>query len=82
MLIDLLSHSLGISKCCRVNIEEVLQEAKNAQINGIVLTNHYVGYYAFDRDYLSLAKKCVEEYNYAKSLSEKNERKGVFGNKT
>ena len=38
MLVDLHTHSSGISKCCRIPIEQVVEEAKNVGIDGIVLT--------------------------------------------
>ena len=41
MLIDLHAHSSGISPCCRIGFEQVLQQALDNGIDGIVLTNHY-----------------------------------------
>ena len=44
MLIDMHSHSSGISKCCQMDAKGVVKEALNAGLDGIVLTNHYVEY--------------------------------------
>lgn len=41
-LCDLHCHSSGISKCCRIPYTQVIDEAKQAGIQAIVLTNHYV----------------------------------------
>ena len=66
MLIDMHSHSSGISRCCLIDAKEVVKEALNAGLDGIVLTNHYVEYYAENNDYLAFAKRYIEEFNYAK----------------
>ena len=41
MLIDLHAHTGGISKCCRIPADKVVQAAKDVGLDGIVLTNHY-----------------------------------------
>ena len=41
ILCDLHCHSSGISKCCRIPYTQVIDEAKQAGIQAIVLTNHY-----------------------------------------
>lgn len=40
-LCDLHCHSSGINKCCRIPYTQVIDEAKQAGIQAIVLTNHY-----------------------------------------
>ena len=37
MLIDLHAHSSGISKCCRIDAEEVVREAVRIGLDGICL---------------------------------------------
>ena len=48
MLIDLHAHSSGISKCCRITFEEVLNQAIAVGIDGVVINCHplYKKYYA------------------------------------
>ena len=79
MLIDMHSHSSGISKCCQMDAKGVVKEALNVGIDGIVLTNHYVKYYANDEDYLGLAVRYVEEFNYAKKCGDEVGCKVFFG---
>ena len=79
MLIDMHSHSSGISRCCLIDAKEVVKEALNVGIDGIVLTNHYVKYYAKDEDYLGLAVRYVEEFNYAKKCGDEVGCKVFFG---
>ena len=46
MLIDLHTHSKGISRCCQIDGKDMVLVAKNAGMDGIILTNHY------DKNYL------------------------------
>lgn len=55
MLIDLHTHSSGISKCCRIPFDEVLNETKKAGLDGIVLTNHYRKNYVTDNNFEDFA---------------------------
>ena len=73
------AHSSGISRCCRIPAEQVVEEALKVGLDGIVLTNHYVDYYAKDGDYDDLAKRYVQEYYYAKKCGEKIGCKVFFG---
>ena len=79
MLIDMHAHSSGISKCCLIDAKAVVEEALKVGLDGIVLTNHYVEYYAKNKDYSALANRYVEEFYYAKSCGEKVGCKVFFG---
>ncbi len=73
MLIDLHTHSSGISKCCRINAPEVIRQAQEAGLDAIVLTNHYQEYYLkkWNTDVRTFAKMYVDEYEYARRCGEK-----------
>lgn len=79
MLIDMHAHSSGISRCCQIPAEQVVQEVKNAGMDGIVLTNHYVVYYAKDGEHFELAERYIKEFEYAKRCGEKIGVKVFFG---
>ncbi len=70
MLIDLHAHTRGISTCCRIHAPDVVAAAKEAGLDGIVLTNHYQKSYIKDGDYAAFAKRYVEEYHYARECGE------------
>ena len=79
MLIDMHAHSSGISRCCLIDAKDVVKEALKVGIDGIVLTNHYVEYYAENNDYLAFAKRYIEEFNYAKKCGDEVGCKVFFG---
>ena len=79
MLIDLHAHSSGISKCCRIPIEQVIEEAKKVGIDGIVLTNHYQKNYVADGDYTAFAARYIAEYEYAAELVKNTDFRIFFG---
>ena len=79
MLIDLHAHSSGISRCCRVPIEKVIENSAAVGIDGIVLTNHYTKNYVSDGDFCSFAKRYVAEYRYAKECGDAVGFKVFFG---
>ncbi len=78
MLVDLHAHSSGISKCCRIDGREVLLIAKEKEIDGIVLTNHYQKEYVTDGN-LEFAKRYVEEFEYVKNIGIELGLKVFFG---
>ena len=78
MLIDMHAHSAGISKCCKIDGENMLLVSKAKGINGVVLTNHY------DKSYITvdekeLAKRYVDEFYYVKECGIKHDMKVFFG---
>ncbi|MBQ7322000.1 MAG: PHP domain-containing protein [Clostridia bacterium] len=79
MLIDLHAHSSGISKCCRIPIEQVIKEAKRVGIDGIVLTNHYQKNYVTDGDFPAFAARYIAEYEYAAELVKDSDFRIFFG---
>ena len=79
MLFDMHAHTKGISKCCRVEAEEIVKRAKTAGIGGIILTNHYTESYVTDGDYEAFARRYVEEFHKTKRLGEQIGITVVFG---
>lgn len=79
MLIDLHAHTSGISTCCRMDAAQIVETAKNAGLDGIVLTNHYHKPYVKNGDILGFARRYVEEYQYTKACGEKLGCKVFFG---
>lgn len=79
ILVDLHAHSGGISTCCRVGYEPIIDRAKETGIGGIVLTNHYVSNYVIDDDYEGFAKRYLEEYEKAKRYGDSVGVKVFFG---
>ena len=65
-LVDLHSHSSGISKCCQIDGKQVVEVAKKVGIAAIVLTNHYQKSYIENNKVKEFARKYVEEYFYTK----------------
>ncbi len=79
ILVDLHAHSGGISTCCRVGYERIIDDAKETGIGGIVLTNHYVSNYVIDDDYDAFARAYLEEYAKAKAYGDSVGVKVFFG---
>ena len=72
-------HTSGISKCCRLNREEVLSAAAKVGYNGIVLTNHYTADYVKDSDYSSFAEDYISEYQKTKNAGREMGINVIFG---
>ena len=79
MLIDLHAHSSGISKCCQIPGNEVVNEAKKVGLDGIVLTNHYKKNYVENNKWDDFAIKYVDEFNATKRYGEQIGIKVFFG---
>ncbi len=79
MLIDLHGHSSGISRCCQISAPEVLRAAKEAGLDGIVLSNHYQKAYVTNGDCAAFAERYLEEYRYAEKCAEEIGCKVFFG---
>jgi hypothetical protein len=79
MLIDMHAHSSGISPCCLLPYDKIIETSLATGINGIVLTNHYQKSYAKDGNYLAFAKRYTSEYKLAKAYGEKVGFKVFFG---
>ena len=79
MLLDLHAHTGEISKCCRIPAALVVKRAKEAGLDGIVLTNHYQKSYAEGGDCDALAKRYVAAYEQARTLGEEIGQRVFFG---
>ena len=62
MLIDLHAHTKRISKCCKADIETVINESLCKGINGVVLTNHFQKSYFSNASEEELVKAYIQEY--------------------
>lgn len=79
MLIDLHAHSSGISRCCRISIDEVLKQTLASGMDGIILTNHYQRSYIKDSPLEAFAEKYIAEFVAAKELGARIGCKVFFG---
>jgi len=68
MLIDMHAHTRAISICCKLFAEDVIASAKQAGLDGMVLTNHYTKSYVKEDGPEGLAKRYIEEYHRAAAL--------------
>jgi histidinol phosphatase-like PHP family hydrolase len=79
MLIDFHAHSKGISKCCQIEGDKMVEVVKEKGMDGIILTNHYDKSYVIDNDIIGLAKRYIDEYYYVKECGDKINIKVFFG---
>lgn len=79
MLIDLHAHTKGISTCCRVYAPEVLKAAKEAELDGICLCNHYLSRYVENGNTLAFAQRYVEEFYHTRKLGQEMGMTVLFG---
>ena len=80
MLIDLHTHSNGISRCCQIDGKDMVLVTKNAGMDGIILTNHYdKNYLLNENDIDGFAQRYVDEYYYVKEEGKKINFKVFFG---
>lgn len=79
MLVDMHSHSSGISRCCRITAAEAIKTAKEYGIDALVLTNHYQKCYLEDGDALAFANKYADEFKNARVYAETSDFKLFFG---
>lgn len=79
MLIDLHAHTSGISRCCRADAPTVLAAARDAGLDGIVLTNHYYKGYITDGDAAALARAYVDEFYYTEKVGKEMGMTVLFG---
>ena len=62
MLIDMHAHTTGISRFCRTDAHGALIAAKEAGIEGLILSNHYDASYVGDGTPVGFAEKYIAEY--------------------
>ncbi|MBO7187641.1 MAG: hypothetical protein J6V68_04525 [Clostridia bacterium] len=81
MLIDLHTHTSGISFCARKDFKGMIEDAKAVNLDGFVLTNHICDYYPKEHglDYKGFCEKYYDEYLKAKEYGDKNDFKVFFG---
>lgn len=79
MLIDLHAHTKRISKCCKADIETVINESLCKGINGVVLTNHFQKSYFSNASEEEFVKAYIQEYYDMKSIAEKRDFSCFFG---
>jgi len=79
MLIDLHAHTSGISKCCHYPASKILKSAYEAEIDGIVLTNHYQKNYIDNEEINSFVDRYIEEFYFTQTLGEELGLKVFWG---
>ena len=86
MLIDLHAHTSGVSSCCSVDFEEVINTAKLIGLDGLVITNHYIHCYIENPDYKygfitpkDFADFFIDEYEKTKAYADSIGFKTYFG---
>ena len=79
MLIDLHAHTSGISHCCRIPFETVLQQTLAYGMDGIVLTNHYTKDYIKDGAVRDFAERYIEEFITTQQYGDRIGCKVFFG---
>ncbi len=78
-LIDMHAHSSGISECCQMPYNKVIDTAKENGMDGIVLTNHYQSAYVKNGDVADFVERYIEEYYKAKEYGDKAGITVIFG---
>ena len=79
MLVDLHGHTKGISKCCRIPYQQVLETALEYGMDGIALTNHYQKSYVIDGDINGFVEKYIAEFYVTEEYGRKIGCKVFFG---
>lgn len=79
MLIDMHAHTSAISPCCLIPAPQVLEEAKAAGLDGIVLTNHYDKSYVENGDAAAFARRYLDEYEYTRECARDTGMTVLFG---
>lgn len=78
-LIDMHAHSSGISECCQIPYDKVIETALQNGMDGIVLTNHYQSAYVKNEDADEFANRYIEEYYKAKEYGDRIGAVVIFG---
>lgn len=80
MLIDLHAHSAGISTCCKASLTDVIHHAREKDIDGVVLTNHYQKNYLREGESpADFAHRYLAEYAFAVVLGKETGFSFFFG---
>lgn len=79
MLIDLHAHTSGISRCCKIPYDQVLQQTLEYGMDGIILTNHYQKNYIKDGNAAAFVEDYIAEYEITKKYGDEIGCKVFFG---
>lgn len=79
MLIDMHSHTSNISRCAKMDYQNLILLNKKVGLDGMVLTNHYEKAYVIDMSPLDFANKYIKEYYDAYKFGKEHDFKVYFG---
>jgi hypothetical protein len=80
MLIDMHAHSAGISTCCKASLTDVIHHAREKDMDGVVLTNHYQKNYLREGESpTDFAHRYLAEYACAVALGKETGFSFFFG---
>ncbi len=80
MLVDMHTHTKGVSSCSRITFEEVIDLSLEKGIDGVIITNHYQKSYIAKHDSIdSYIDRFIEEFYQAKEYGQKVGCKVFFG---
>jgi len=79
MLIDMHAHSSGISRCCKVSYDQMLKQALEYGMDGVVLTNHYQRKSIKDGNIDAFVENYIAEYETARKYGEQIGCRVFFG---
>ncbi len=79
MFIDMHVHTGGISCCCKGDYKEMLNAAKGAGFDGVVICNHYTKAYFTDENYDEWIEKYIDEYYKCRDYGKEIGLKTFFG---
>lgn len=77
--IDCHAHTSNVSKCCRIDYKEVIRTAKEHNIDGVILTNHYQKSYLAGTTSDAFIEKYIQEYKDMKAYAEKKDFRVFWG---
>ena len=67
MIVDLHTHTRGISPCCKSPYNEIIDDSKAAGLDGIIIANHYQK--SYPRDHALTASEYVAAYEKEVALA-------------
>lgn len=70
MLVDLHAHSKGISSCCKIGADKVVDTAKEYGFGGLAIANHYVSSYFTGETYHDWIEKYIAEWRLFEALGQ------------
>lgn len=79
MFIDLHEHTGGISWCCQMNAEQIVEEAQKAGFDGFVLTNHYCTDYTRQNGFDAWIEEYIKEFYRTERIAREKGLRVFFG---